>query len=151
MTSIPDWTPTVMRDFVNMLCGEFIGSGMSREVWSLVTDPTKVVKVEPNAGYFQNICEWETWQTLEHKPQGKFLAPCYHISPCGIVLIQARVDPLPRNRRVTKLPDFLSDFKASNYGIFKGRVVCADYGTNLLMERGAERSRMRKPQEFFTK
>lgn len=36
----------------------------------------------------------------------------------------------------TRLPRFLTDFKPSNFGLFKGAIVCHDYGMNLLRENG---------------
>lgn len=148
MRAPTDWGLSTLSDFANMLVGKPLGSGMSREVYELEIDRTKVVKIEGESGRFQNIIEWETWQALrDHKIVGKYLAPCYYISPCGIALIQARVQPL-REEQVgkLKLPDLLGDFKLQNYGMFEGRVVCSDYGTNLSFYRAADRARMRTPK-----
>lgn len=146
--AINDWSAGVNRDFVRLFCGKLLGNGMSRQVFVLETDTTKVVKVESYGRYFQNVREWETWQALGHTKHGKYLAPCFSISPNGSVLVQERVDPItPEALRNARLPDFLCDFKATNYGLFKGRVVCCDYGTNLLHTIGATSSRLRKPRK----
>jgi hypothetical protein len=130
------------RDLVNMMCGERLGSGIGREVFVNSLDKTQVIKFEGNACSFQNVIEWETWKRVVGTEFERWFAPCISISPNGSVLIQARTT-VP-----TKFPDqmpvFLTDFKRANYGVYKGRVVAHDYGTNLLMERGMSK-RMRKP------
>lgn len=146
MTPISDWPPSVWQDFAQMFCGDTLGRGIGRQVYSLTTDPTKVVKVEMASESFQNAIEWETWKNLCDTKYAKYLAPCHWISPCGIVLIQTRVEPLRPEHENVRLPDFLSDFKRSNYGVLDGRVVCCDYGTNLLLNHGAYASKNRKPE-----
>ena len=144
--AINDWSSRVVEDFVRLFCGELLGNGMSRQVFVLETDPTKVVKVESYSGYFQNVREWELWKDLGHTKYGKYIAPCVSISPNGSVLVQERVEPITQDElRAARLPSFLCDFKASNYGRYKGRIVCCDYGTNLLHHVGAEASKMRRP------
>lgn len=144
--AVSDWSDSVARDFVRLFCGKLLGNGMSRQVFVLETDPTKVVKVEAYGGYFQNVREWEAWKDLGHTKYGKYIAPCVSISPNGSVLVQERVEPItPDELRAARLPSFLCDFKATNYGRYKGRIVCCDYGTNLLHYVGAEASKLRKP------
>ncbi len=58
----------------------------------------------------------------------RWLAPCVQISPCGSILIQKRTTPAPSSRYPAKMPKFLTDMKRSNYGLYKGRLVCHDYG-----------------------
>lgn len=142
---------TALRDIVRMFCGKQLGAGSAREVYVLASDPTRVIKIENGAGSFQNILEWETWRQLAHSGMQKFLAPCYEISPCGMALIQARVEPLPSANshpllKKLQLPEFLTDFKRSNYGVLRGRVVACDYGTNLAVNHGACRAGMRRPR-----
>lgn len=151
---ISDWSPAVLRDFADLFCGEHLGGGIGRQVYVLLCDPTKVVKVETQAYSFQNALEWATWKDAAETKAAQYLAPCHSISPCGIVLIQSRVQPLPSAEeekvagtnvlKDVKLPRFLTDFKRSNYGILDGRIVACDYGTNLAMSYGAT-GHMRKP------
>lgn len=118
---------TISTDLFRIFCGEVIGSGSARTVYACTIRPDLVVKVETPAESFQNILEWEFWKTWSHdKVMRKWLAPCEAISSCGTVLLQYRTQP------VTKLPDrmpqWLTDTKRSNYGRFRGRIVCHDYG-----------------------
>lgn len=142
---LPDWTPAVYRDFASLFCGAPLGEGIGRETYVLATDPAKVVKIERGAGSFQNVLEWETWNELSETKYARYLAPCHWISPSGIVLVQTRVAPLTPEYEDVRLPEFLCDFKRSNYGVLDGRVVCCDYGTNLLINHGAYASKRRKP------
>jgi hypothetical protein len=41
------------------------------------------------------------------------------------------------------MPAFFTDLKRENFGLLLGRLVCHDYGVNLLMENGMTK-RMRK-------
>lgn len=145
--SLAGSSTNVLVDFSALFCGDLLSeAGISRRVFVLATDPTKVVKVEEYAGRFQNVIEWETWQQLRETKYAAYLAPCHFISPCGIVLIQERVSPLPPEREHEKLPDFLTDFKRQNYGLLDGRVVCCDYGTSVAINHGAFASKLRKPE-----
>ena len=144
MTAVSELPPSVWGDFVNLFRGEALGSGIGREVYALVTDRTKVLKIEVASASFQNAMEWETWRALQDTKWAQYLAPCHHISPCGVVLIQSRCTPLPPDREDVRLPGFLTDYKRTNYGVLDGRVVAMDYGTHLAIERGAAASRMKK-------
>lgn len=137
--------PTV-ADFGHLFCGEKLGGGIGRQVFVLAIDPTRVVKIETASASFQNIIEWETWKELKETPHAKWLAPCWHISPCGIVLIMDRTTPMRPGDEPKQMPEWLSDFKRSNYGALGGRVVCHDYGLNLLLNHGAFAGKMKRPQ-----
>ncbi|SOY56850.1 hypothetical protein [Cupriavidus taiwanensis] len=131
----------IHRDAFNLLCGDRIGYGMSRSVFSSRLLPDCVVKVEEDAGRFQNIVEWETWQRVQGTDVEKWFAPCRWISPNGSVLVMARTTPAIAYPE--KMPVFLCDFKRTNYGLYDGRLVCHDYGTSLIFEHGMTK-RMRK-------
>ena len=141
--SMPDYGPTILRDVLRMISGKQLGRGVARDVYACELVPDCVVKVEDNAGSFQNVMEWETWQRVKDSPVAKWFAPCRWISPSGTVLVMERTEPIPRAKFPTKVPAFLTDLKRTNYGLLKGRVVCHDYGTNLLIELGMT-TRMRK-------
>lgn len=131
----------VQRDLFGLLCKERLGYGIAREVWASKVLPNSVVKVEENAGSFQNVLEWETWQRVKDTEFARWFAPCEWISANGAVLIQARTTPAAKYP--DRLPVFLTDTKRANYGMHKGRFVCHDYGSHLLMERGMVKA-MRK-------
>lgn len=130
-----------LLDLARVICGNELGSGIARTAFVCRIDPTKVVKIENAAGSFQNVKEWEIWQALRWSDQKKWLAPCVEISPCGMVLIQARTETPPRSRMPKRVPRWMTDFKRENWGLYQGRVVCHDYGVNV----GEFTARMRTP------
>lgn len=134
---------TVERDFFNMQCPELLGSGMSREVWAVGFDNKYVIKFE-RGRVFQNIKEWELWNEISATKQGKWLAPCINISENGRVLIMQRTKPAKTEAYPEKMPEFLTDFKYKNYGMFGKQLVCHDYGTNLSSTWGACSGRTKK-------
>lgn len=129
---------TLARDLFDIMCRDQLGSGIGRVVFEMRGDPTKVIKFEVVSQSFQNVIEWETWESLSSTKEAKWLAPCTRISACGTVLIMERTSPIPTKYKLpTHVPAFLSDFKRDNYGLLNGRLVCHDYGTNIAISRGA--------------
>lgn len=117
---------------MNTLCGALLGEGIHRKVFACRLDESLVVKVENDEEYrsFANVFEWQNWTDHQfNQSVAKWLAPCTMISPCGLVLIQKRVQPLRESERPEKLPAFLTDVKDANFGLFEGRVVASDYST----------------------
>lgn len=119
----------VLEDAFNVFAGELLGEGIHRKVFAHQQDPTLVIKVESGAGCFSNIGEWDAWMAWGDAREGQWLAPCVALSPRGSVLLQRRVQPLRPDELPERLPGFLTDTKVSNFGLYKGRVVCCDYGT----------------------
>jgi hypothetical protein len=144
----------VLLDFLNLFCGPMLGQGMSRTVFLNRFDTTKVIKVERDDGRFQNIIEYKIWKDCEGTVLEKYLAPIHDMSENGKILIMERCMPLPTKEEAKQggsdiyknlmLPDVLTDFKPSNYGILKGQVVCCDYGTSLMINHGACKMKMRR-------
>jgi hypothetical protein len=155
-----DLSETFKDDMLSLLCGEELGSGMTRTAFAcplidqVVGDGRKyVIKVETTrSGHFQNVLEWQIWNEVKDwKECARWLAPCVAISQSGLWLIQRRVDVLSSievaKRRAGRVPQFLSDFKTRNYGILDGRVVCHDYGTARIL---GEASLKLKKAEWWT-
>jgi len=136
--------PSVIADFGHAFCGTRLGVGIGREVFEFLPDLTKVVKIETSSRSFQNALEWETWNDLGKTKHGKWLAPCRFISPCGIVMIMDRTDPVRDGDMPGRIPEWLSDLKRENYGMLNGQFVCHDYGRNLLLNHGAFAGKMVK-------
>lgn len=120
------------RDAFDLLAGDLLGSGEYREVYACRIDPSLVVKVERHESRdrtFGNAHEWRFWE--DHRDQHKvarWLAPCAMLSPDGRILLQTRVQPLPGDYTLPeRLPHFLTDVKASNFGLLQGKLVCSDY------------------------
>lgn len=120
-----------------MFIGRILGNGEYRVVFAYNEHPyDKVIKVESEGGKFANILEWEFWQQVQKYPtQSKWFAPCYRIASNGSVLIQARTEPIPESMLPKKIPAFMWDVKPSNWGLWKGRPVCHDYGNFSMVDK----------------
>lgn len=136
MASFDSFGTGVKRDFFGLFLGEEIGRGMSREVYAHALDPDLVLKIENEAGQFQNVFEWETWLRVRDTEHAKWFVPCEEISPSGCILIQRRTHPIRLDELPEKVPAFMTDLKPSNWGLLDGQPVCHDYGRHLLMEFG---------------
>lgn len=121
--------PTLGRDLAKMLVGAKIGFGSSRRVYEYELDKEIVIKEEGRYGSFQNIMEWEVWQAVKDTKYAKWFAPCITISGNGLLLLQKRVEPLPRAQYPKKIPAFFTDKKYQNFGMLGKQLVCFDYGT----------------------
>lgn len=122
----------ITRDFINLFCDKLIGSGSARYVYDCSMDKTVVIKVETGAESFQNQMEWKLWNEVKDTPFEKYFAPCVHISPCGTVLIQKKVEMIPKKDYPDRVPHFFYDRKYQNYGLYEKRFVCFDYGTHVI-------------------
>lgn len=139
------FTDTIALDFFRVMTGKWLGGGIGRGVYVHGTDPNLVIKIENQSYSFQNISEWEVWGDLNDMDSDharKWFAPCHYISPCGVVLIQARTWPLDKARFPDKMPNFFTDLKYQNFGMFEGRLVSHDYGFHRFISLGAT-ARMR--------
>lgn len=120
-----------------MMLGGFINHGQFRDVWTCDLNDQRVIKLENRDATFSNVKEWEVWQSFKDTKWAKWFAPCYAISPCGIWLVQHRTTPIEHTSQLPKkVPKFMTDLKVSNWGMIEGRVVCHDYGNNLVAENG---------------
>lgn len=129
--------PRISEEFLNTFAGKLIGEGMSRKVFDLPLMPGFVVKIEEDQQRFQNVIEWETWGTVDECDAGKWFAPVKHISPNGRVLVMAKTTPIAPGDYPKMVPAFFTDLKYRNFGQYKGRLVCHDYGlASVLMTNG---------------
>jgi hypothetical protein len=120
--------PVLLEDFLNLFAGALLGEGCSRKVFAHQRDPSLVIKVEEGSTN-HNVGEWDAWCAWGSEKPGLWLAPCVALSPRGRVLLQRRVKPVTVEELPEMVPQFLTDLKASNFGLYEGRVVCCDYGT----------------------
>jgi hypothetical protein len=126
----------IEKEVFKTLCGDKLGQGIGREVFECSLNKDLVIKIESGSGSFQNVVEWETWEEVRETVHAKWFAPCVGISPCGIVLVQKRTQPMSKRSYPKEMPNFLADFKYTNYGKYKGHVVAHDYGRHMLMTNG---------------
>jgi hypothetical protein len=141
--------PVIYEDAFNLFCGAKIGEGISRTVFACRIDPTIVIKVEDSVSYRQNVIEWEIWQRAIGTPASRWLAQCKWISPNGKVLIMERTRPPLEAELPKRVPVYLTDLKRTNYGMAKTNkakeyLVCHDYGTSLIFEKGLETKAFKK-------
>lgn len=122
----------------NLLCGNLIGSGMTRKVFECAFDKTLVIKVEDDEvrTHFQNMMEWFVWNQVCGTDWEKWFCPVREISPNGRLLIMPRTSMVSVRELPDRLPKFLMDLKPSNFGMYQDRFVCHDYGTSPLINHG---------------
>lgn len=130
----------VSIDMFNLMCGKWLGGGISRGVYVLGIDPSLVIKIETVSGSFQNVMEWETWSSLEldDGPAMDWFAPCHYISSCGTILIQARTRPIDKSQAPKKMPSYFTDVKYQNFGWYDNRIVAHDYGYHKFVSLGSK-------------
>ena len=140
MTDRHEGNAAIQREFVHSLLGELIGEGIARRVFRFPLIKDCVIKIEDGSRSFQNVIEWEAWERVRGTSVERWFAPCEWISSCGSVLLMKRTTPAYEKDLPGRLPVFLTDTKRSNYGMYKGRLVCHDYGTHILIERGMSKA-----------
>lgn len=141
----PSFESGLQRELLEFLCGQWLGAGMSREVFRFALDDRYVIKFEPIGHHFQNVEEMTTWQTVEHTRFAKWFAPCKAISECGRIMLQQYAEPLAAVALPAEVPAFFTDLKPGNWGRIGKQPVALDYGRTLLMSRGLSNA-MRKAQ-----
>ena len=127
---------TVQHELNTVLMGKRLGGGVYREVYEVMGPQTGlVVKIEhSDTKEFCNVAEWHIWNEVKGTAWEPWFAPCVSISHSGSVLIMKRTKPL--KRMPLELPEIFADTHIDNWGTYKGRVVCHDYGFHAIMERG---------------
>ena len=121
----------VFEDAFNMLAGDKIGEGSSREVFECKIRPDLVVKVEASGVLrdFSNVMEWQfhDWHR-DCEDVIKWLAPIEFVSPdARILLMKKATIATSKDQLPTKIPGFLTDRKPENFGFIDGQCVCVDY------------------------
>lgn len=117
---------TQYEDLKELLLGKALGIGIHRKVGVYKLDESLVIKCATDCPNI-NVLEEEIWQMIKDTNMGKWFAPCVDISPCGIFLLQKRIETRPKSEYPKQIPSFFGDLKYSNYGWIKGQFVCCDY------------------------
>lgn len=120
------------QDFLDIFLGEKISSGSARDVYVCAINESFVIKIESKAQSFQNTMEWNVWQEVQNTSWAEYFAPCLYISACGTILIQRKCEFINKKDYPVKVPAFFTDRKYGNYGLYKGKFVCFDYGTTIV-------------------
>lgn len=129
-------------ELLALLCDQRLGHGMTREVFRFYPDPTLVIKFELESGHFQNVLEYQVWDSVQHTKFAKWFAPCMYISHCGRIMLQKYAEPIAASALPAEVPAFFTDLKIGNWGVYNKQPVAVDYGKHLMLERGMS-SRMR--------
>ena len=127
----------VRTEFVDMLLGPLLGSGCSRYVFQHAFYKNRVVKIDMSS-WNANVEEFKVWQHVQYiKSVNRWFAQCPQMSKCGRVLIQEKVNiNIDIEKYPAKIPSFFTDIKHSNFGFIGKQLVCCDYASNLLIEKG---------------
>jgi hypothetical protein len=141
-TTIEDLGYLVSNDAIKLLIGQHLGDGQFRRTFVLKTDESRVIKIETGSGSFENVAEWDIWNSVRKSKWAQWFAPVYHISPWGSCLIQARCQPLKDRPKL--VPDFFCDLKDVNWGTLNGKIVCFDYGHHKFYGNGIRKARLTK-------
>lgn len=140
-------SPTVKAELINLLVGKKLGSGSYREVFENMQDADEVLKIETGARCFSNIHEYNMWMIVAGDPElSKWFAPCVDISPSGQILVMKRTKPVMIDELPKKIPNFLTDTKVQNWGRYKKRIVCHDYGNHLAISKGINNWKLKKAE-----
>lgn len=146
--------PEIVLGIMDMVIGEYIGSGSFRDVYGHATNPNWVVKIQRNPGEFSNVIEYEIWSTVayseEHK---KWFAPIHWMSDNGKVIIQERVRPITDINEVPdKIPHYFTDIKKENFGFIGNQLVAVDYDYSLIrFANAALTTKMRSAKDLKVK
>jgi hypothetical protein len=124
-------------EFWELVVGDKLGSGQTRDTYLCALNSDTVVKVERDLPARDNFTEFDLFESLSYKFQAevkRWLAPCRRLSQGGKYLIMERCQPikdwsvLPR-----RIPAWLkADAHVGNWGILKGRAVCLDYANHYI-------------------
>lgn len=117
------------EDLLNLVTGTQIGWGQYRRVYEHAFDKKLVIKQDSGQN-FSNINEWQVWNEFKDEPLGKWLAPVLFCSARGLWIVMAKTRPIPIGKFPKRIPALFSDIKPENWGMFRGRPVCHDYGNH---------------------
>lgn len=114
------------EDLKDLLLAETLGVGIHRKVGAYNLDKSLVIKVATECPNI-NVLEEEIWQMVKDTKIAKWFAPCVAISPCGIFLLQKKIERRPYSEYPKQVPSFFGDLKYRNFGWLNGQFVCCDY------------------------
>lgn len=146
MTDLYDYCAPLKNSILSMFVGEHVGSGASRDVFSVIHDESLVMKVEHSARTFHNQTEYLLWNDVKSWPIADWFAPVIGIDSYGNVLFQKRTEPFECEKdfhaaltrtRGGFIPKVFEDVHYGNFGMLNGLVVCHDYGYHGFFEQVA--------------
>lgn len=136
------------EDLKSLVLGEMLGLGIHRKVGVFNPDASLVIKCAieyPST----NILEDEIWRMVKDTEIAKWFAPCVYISPCGMFLLQKRVETKPKSEYPKYVPSFFGDLKFKNYGWIGKQFVCCDYASFVLTSMSHKWSGKMKKAEWW--
>lgn len=136
-------TTNTNDELINLVCKKLIATGSTRRVFQCF-DESLVVKVEIHDHVFANISELLLYNGLNGTPHIKWLAPIVDISENGKFMFMKKTEPLPDDKAVWMLPEFLADLKRENFGLYEGKIVAHDYANHFCFTSALLNSKLHK-------
>lgn len=136
--------PELLMSCLDLLCGNYIGCGIAREVYVYAMDPKYVIKIDNSEDASHNFNEFNVWSNVVDQPKySKWFASILWSSSDHRIMIQRRTNPIKQLPK--EVPSFLTDIKLDNFGKIGNQLVCHDYAftSDLLISSGFN-NRMKK-------
>tara|TARA_B110000503_G_scaffold108036_1_gene161522 strand:- start:213 stop:668 length:456 start_codon:yes stop_codon:yes gene_type:complete len=136
--------PELLISCLDLLCGDFIGSGIARDVYVYAMNSNYVVKIDNSDDSGHNFNEYNVWTNVVNQPKyAKWFAPILWSSSDHRIIVQKKTKPITQLPK--ELPSFFTDLKLDNFGKIGSQFVCHDYAftSDLLISKGFN-SRMKK-------
>lgn len=117
-------------EMIDLLLGDYIGGGESRDVYDAAIYDNCVAKIEITKPCINNIKEYLVWSFFANTVYAEWFAPCIELTCNGRILIQKKVEPITdANKKLIPeyIPDIITDVKFENCGFLDGHFVFFDY------------------------
>lgn len=115
------------------LVGDYIGSGVCRDVYVNAFNEKQVIKVAKDGyGAIANAKEFDIWnEVMGFKNDLQWVkdwfCPVVSLSSNNSILIMERTFDKPKKKRPEEVPAFMFDVHYNNFGWLGNRFVCHDY------------------------
>ncbi len=144
--------PVLGLGLLDFVLGEYLGSGIYRDVYEYALDKNWVIKIENKDGNGENWAEWRLYHAIKYSEHKKWFAECKWISDNGLIMMQRKTEEFSKKEKKLpkKIPNYFTDVKQSNFGWIGNQLVCHDYSFTLekLTSCGGISKRMKSSKEL---
>ena len=139
----------VTDGLLSLLVGDFLGSGVYRDVYVNALNEKQVLKVAKDGhGVVANAKEFDLWSEVsgfkgEMQWVKDWFCPVVSLSYNGAVLIMERTFEKPTKKLPDEVPSFMFDVHKGNFGWIGNKFVCHDYAA-IPFYRDAVKKKMKK-------